>query len=46
MKSYQLKNEKGDLLDVIWTDSFENAVADFQTRYQGKHFVNGKKVDL
>jgi hypothetical protein len=46
MKSYQLKNEKGDLLDVIWTDSFENAVADFQTRYQGNHLVNGKKVDL
>jgi hypothetical protein len=46
MKSYQLKNEKGDLLDVIWTDSFENAAADFQTRYQGPHFINKKKVIL
>ena len=46
MKLYTLKDEQGQTIESVWTDSLENAIADFSTSHQGVFYINNKKVTL
>ena len=49
MKEFTLKDLYDHPIEVIWTDSLDNAKADFSTVYEGKYLieeVDGESVEV